>query len=460
MSEWPACWCGGRPEAPVTASYRTCNACGTLVSSHAGDRQHYQWVGDDESGHYGAGYWHDHVPGDLHQPPLDERARSDMKERCLAWLERLLVSDPPPASVLELGCAHGGFVYLLSVAGYAAEGLEMSPQIVAEARARFDIVVHRGPIEQCSFDRPFDIIVAMDLLEHLVDPRGTLEVCKRHLAPGGTLVLQTPCYRGEGADWPMLLADDHLFLYTAASSNQLLSEAGWVDIEMTEALFPYDMWIRARRPDLPGSSRAACELPRTEPQAAADSRTSRSVSTRPLIRALLDLRHEGQVYAAERDAIDADRRAKEDVLQRVVAEREAADADRQAKDKVLRQVITDRDAIDVDRQAKDEVIARVAAERDAIDADRQVKEDALARVIAERDAIDLDRQAKDGVIERLIAERDAIDLDRQAKEAVIARVIAERDAIDADRQAKDAVIRRLSERPRRGTDDSTPGEGS
>ncbi|MBB4123302.1 FkbM family methyltransferase [Martelella radicis] len=89
------------------------------------------------------------------------------------------------------------------------------------------------------------------------------------------------------------------------------------------------------------------------------------------------------------------------------------------------------------------IIQQVLDERDTIEADRQAKQAVIDRLTRERDDIDADRQAKQAVIDRLTRDRDDIDADRQAKQAVIDRLVSERDAIDADRHAKQHVIDRL-----------------
>ncbi len=38
---------------------------------------------------------------------------------------------------------------------------------------------------------PFDVIVLLDVIEHLPDPAGTLALCERHLNPGGIIVIAT-----------------------------------------------------------------------------------------------------------------------------------------------------------------------------------------------------------------------------------------------------------------------------
>lgn len=73
----------------------------------------------------------------------------------------------------------------------SVKGLDLS---AAGARYLCDqgFDVDHGDAQNFQFDRQFDVIAAGDLIEHLEDFGGFLESCKRHLRPGGTLVISTP----------------------------------------------------------------------------------------------------------------------------------------------------------------------------------------------------------------------------------------------------------------------------
>jgi FkbM family methyltransferase len=81
-----------------------------------------------------------------------------------------------------------------------------------------------------------------------------------------------------------------------------------------------------------------------------------------------------------------------------------------------------------------------------IDADRQAKQEVVDRLMAELAAVDADRQAKQEVVDRLMAELAAVDADRQAKQEVVDRLMAELAAVDADRQVMQEVIQQLTAR--------------
>jgi SAM-dependent methyltransferase len=238
-----ACWCGGELGEEIGRYYRGCNACGAAVLAVLPAPEHFD-VSDDERDFYGKRYWTDYSRArDL--PDIGERVRSDLSERCVFWLERLLEVVQPPGRALEIGCAHGAFVRLMQDLGFDAVGTELSGWVVDFAKRTFDVPVLRGRLETLNLEPGFKCIAAFDVLEHLNDPLETVRRCADLLAPDGVLLLQTPYYRGEGPDWSMFQEDEHIHLLTEASIRLLLARAGFRDVLVQPSLFPYDMWVVA-----------------------------------------------------------------------------------------------------------------------------------------------------------------------------------------------------------------------
>jgi SAM-dependent methyltransferase len=244
-----ACWCGHPHLEPFSEFYRACRACGTLVS-----RAPYR------AEIYGEDYWQGRQTERHGLPDIRRRARLDLPERCTYWLRHLLSLRLPPGRVLEIGCAHGGYVALLGWAGFDAVGTEMSPGVAAIARELFGVRVVSGPVEQQDFKaESFDVIVLNDVIEHLPDPVATLTHCARLLAKNGLFVIQTPEYK-EHMSYDELLAskdlflkhmekkqDEHLFLFSRRSIQQLLSRVGFPLVAFASPIFPYDLFLSASR---------------------------------------------------------------------------------------------------------------------------------------------------------------------------------------------------------------------
>ncbi|MFV0445598.1 MAG: methyltransferase domain-containing protein [Planctomycetaceae bacterium] len=250
------CWCGETALLPFSPEYRSCPRCQTLVSIARLSNEELV-VKDDDSSFYGRNYWLDHQTEDYSQPNILQRARNDLTERCLHWLKTLIKYRPPPARILELGAAHGGFVSLMRTAGYDATGLELSPWVREFAQQTFNVPMLLGPVEDQDLPpASFDVIALMDVLEHLPDPEATMRRCFELLKPDGLLLIQTPCYRldpyqelvdGNHRFLIQLKASEHLNLFTEKSVQILMERLGAWEVRFEPAQFDYDMFLVASR---------------------------------------------------------------------------------------------------------------------------------------------------------------------------------------------------------------------
>src|SRR5512139_3635289 len=101
-------------------------------------------------------------------------------------------------SILEVGCGVGGITLPLARLGARVRGLDIDANDVAalaqRARElRFDNLT--AAVEDAySFrhDGRYDVVVASEVIEHILDPDAFLSNVVRHLEPGGLVVLTTP----------------------------------------------------------------------------------------------------------------------------------------------------------------------------------------------------------------------------------------------------------------------------
>jgi 2-polyprenyl-3-methyl-5-hydroxy-6-metoxy-1,4-benzoquinol methylase len=319
----PQCWCGNRRLDPYSPEYRLCRACETLVSCAglAGDEIA---VTDDEHDFYGKTYWLGHQTDELGLPDIATRARADLPERCMYWLRTLCRLKPPPARVLDVGCAHGGFVALLRALGYDATGLELSPWVVDFARQQFGVPMLLGPIEEQNLpEASFDLLVLNDVLEHLPDPQATMKQCARLVKEDGALIVQTPCYP-ERVSYAELVAKEdlflkmmhglarqHLYLFSCRAARHLLQGLGLAAVEFLPALFPHDMYFVGARQSVA-----------LAPEEALPATLLASPCGR-LCLALLDMLHESETREADRAARLEQIHRLHDMLREVEADREA-----------------------------------------------------------------------------------------------------------------------------------------
>jgi 2-polyprenyl-6-hydroxyphenyl methylase/3-demethylubiquinone-9 3-methyltransferase len=113
------------------------------------------------------------------------------------WLGDAARFDPLAGrTALDVGCGAGLLTEPLARLGAAATGLDAAPENVGAARAHAEagglaIAYLAGGIEAVA-GRRFDLVVSMEVIEHVADTRAFAQGLADALAPGGLMVLSTP----------------------------------------------------------------------------------------------------------------------------------------------------------------------------------------------------------------------------------------------------------------------------
>jgi 2-polyprenyl-3-methyl-5-hydroxy-6-metoxy-1,4-benzoquinol methylase len=108
-----------------------------------------------------------------------------------------ILLTPPGSDVLDVGTADGHPVVAgLTARGCRVWGVEIDEEAAAEAAPMCESMVV-GNVEQLDLaeafgDKRFDVVLCLDVLEHLVEPLDTLRRLKDLLSPSGILVASIP----------------------------------------------------------------------------------------------------------------------------------------------------------------------------------------------------------------------------------------------------------------------------
>lgn len=122
--------------------------------------------------------------------------------------------------VLEIGCATGDLLQQFKNAGARVKGLEMSDFAANIARRR-GLNVATGTIEEFvqGNEQTFDVVIALEVIEHVLSPTRFISSVARVLKTGGLLVLSTPnyaCTKRFGDGWIGFNASfEHIFFYSS-----------------------------------------------------------------------------------------------------------------------------------------------------------------------------------------------------------------------------------------------------
>lgn len=97
---------------------------------------------------------------------------------------------------LDVGCGAGLLAEPLARLGAQVTAIDAAPENIGAARAHAEQVVltidyRAGGIEDLGEER-FDLVTAMEVIEHVTDPAAFVAGLARALAPGGLLVMSTP----------------------------------------------------------------------------------------------------------------------------------------------------------------------------------------------------------------------------------------------------------------------------
>jgi SAM-dependent methyltransferase len=97
-------------------------------------------------------------------------------------------------NILEIGCGKGAILDLLRRSGHFVRGIDVDPEAIREcAAAHPEIDATVGSGDRLPFDNScFDVVLSLDVFEHIRDSDQHLREVRRVLKPGGTYLLQTP----------------------------------------------------------------------------------------------------------------------------------------------------------------------------------------------------------------------------------------------------------------------------
>jgi ADP-heptose:LPS heptosyltransferase len=194
-------------------------------------------------------YWHDHQTKELGNPAIEQRAVNDLNDRIPHWFKLLERFAPSTRTLLEIGCAHGGFLGYCRDRGITdVTGIEVDPETCEFARRKFDLSqVFAGLFPDVELPRDkYDTIVSFDVLEHLTDPIRALCGIARLMRPDSICILQTPCFTNQRSNWRHFHGPEHVFLFNTGSAIQLLRTAGLETMRVLPGYFPEDMFLIAR----------------------------------------------------------------------------------------------------------------------------------------------------------------------------------------------------------------------
>lgn len=128
---------------------------------------------------------------------------------------------------LDFGCGNGGVVRHARAGGYDCVGYDIG-WITDRAREAGIPIIDEA--ELAAAEGSFDVVTAVEVIEHIPDPNPLFSQIFRLLKPGGTFFFTTgnaKPYRGRLTQWEYVNPDIHVSLFDPANAGKALEAAGF-----------------------------------------------------------------------------------------------------------------------------------------------------------------------------------------------------------------------------------------
>lgn len=144
---------------------------------------------------------------------------------------------PNKGSWLDIGCSTGTLISQAQKCGWQVTGLDFEKTAIEAAEGK-GVKMITKPIEVLDINNQFDLISLFEVLEHLSNPRETLESCFKANTIGGSIVITIPNIEGFefetlGMAHSNICPPSHLNHFSPSTLIKLLTDIGYeiTDIE-------------------------------------------------------------------------------------------------------------------------------------------------------------------------------------------------------------------------------------
>lgn len=166
-------------------------------------------------------------------------------------LERLKTSSFSPVNILDGGSGFGQYSFRLAKTFPEARilGLDLKKELVESGnqfarQAGYDRVSFAvGDLLTMTYEDQFDLVLSVDVMEHIEDDRTVFDNISRALKSGGLFVMTTPYFDGSSEHIPVAdqpFVDEHV--RPGYSRSELAEKLNQANIELRQFIITYGKW--------------------------------------------------------------------------------------------------------------------------------------------------------------------------------------------------------------------------
>ncbi len=139
-------------------------------------------------------------------------------------------------NLLETGCGNGIFLEVAKRRNWNVFGTELSDLSIENCKVKGIYVGKSIQDIKTKVNSPFDVIVSMEVIEHLKDPIKEIEDYYNILRNSGALYITTPNFdslsrRILGHNWNVIIYPEHLNYFNTSSMHSLMQKFNFTKLE-------------------------------------------------------------------------------------------------------------------------------------------------------------------------------------------------------------------------------------
>lgn len=184
---------------------------------------------------------------------VDREFHDAHRENIVVNIEKLLGRSLSGLSVLDIGCGWGQTMKYLASKGAHCSGFDPAPEAVAYVQSIGLECIRAGMEKMDVFGgRRFDVVLLMNVLEHLAEPVDVIaEIRASVLKDGGLLVVEVPndfnafqvaAQKLHALSQWWVAPPAHLNYFSSSTLAELLSHLGF-DVALIESSFPMELFL-------------------------------------------------------------------------------------------------------------------------------------------------------------------------------------------------------------------------
>lgn len=137
-------------------------------------------------------------------------------------IDSIVVTNNP--SIVSVGCGNGTELQFLQSKGRVI-GLDIDAQVVAHCKEKgFEVI--QADLLNNSLTEQFDVVIAMDIVEHIKDDKKAIQALYDLLKPGGSVIITVPAFPFLWTELDELTDFPHHRRYTRATLKKVLQKPG------------------------------------------------------------------------------------------------------------------------------------------------------------------------------------------------------------------------------------------